>query len=91
MMNKVICCDECFASIGKRSTSAAKMWLELCALKVESGVFGLRTNDLPETRVLEVMGFITTSEFLNGEEGMFVKVNGEKHNYFCRGRCNGRD
>lgn len=88
-MTDVLCCDDCFALICKKSTKSARFWLELCALKDENGIFGLRTNQLEEIRTLEVMGFIMTTEILTeaNKEILVVKVNGEKQNYFCRGNC----
>lgn len=88
MMSKVVCCDECFARIGARSTSAAKVWLELCKLKAESGIFGLKTDDFPELRILELMEFIITTETSNL---LLVKVKGSQDDYFCAGGCDGDD
>ncbi len=90
MANKVVCCDDCFASIGKRSTAAARMWLELCSFKVASGIFGLKTDAFTEIRMLETMGFITTTE-AEPDDVLLIKVNGDTKTYFCRGECDGKE
>jgi len=88
-MNKAICCDGCFELIGMRNVYAARLWLDLCNLKVKNGIFGVKTSDLPEIRMLEVLGFITTTD---SEEHIMIRVNGDKNDqegpFFCCGNCN---
>lgn len=88
-MTKAVCCHECFERIGLRNVYAAKLWLELCDLKLKNGMFGLRVLDFPELRMLEVLRFITTTE---SPQHIIVRVNGEKKDqegiYFCCGACN---
>ncbi len=84
-----LCCDECFANAAKRSTKAAKLWIDLCAYYVYSeGVFGFRADDMPELRMLEMMGYIITVDY---DRGVMVQVWGlsmdEQGIYFCPGNC----
>lgn len=84
-----LCCDSCFDLIARRSTNAAKLWLDLCDIQVHSQTFGLRTRDFPTLRLLENFGFILTME----KPGMIlIKVQGQKYDalgtYFCGGKCN---
>lgn len=87
-MNEAVCCHHCFEQLGKRSVHSAKLWLDLCDLNVKNGLFGIKMDDFPELRMLEVLGFITTTE---QAEFIMVKVNGEKLDekgkYFCCGSC----
>ena len=83
-----LCCDECFGMIARRSTGAAKLWLDLCEIQRHSQTFGLRTPDFPALRLLENLGFILTTEI----PGIIaIKVQGQKQDalgtYFCGGNC----
>ncbi len=63
MDNHFVCCEECFEKIGKKSTSAARLWMQLCGIRLQRGeVFSLYMQDFPELRVLETLGFITSTE-----------------------------
>lgn len=84
MKSKAICCDECFHSIASSSTSAARLWIELCSIPAYSAIMD---NDFPELTLLETMGFITTIEDPHYDEGLLVRVNGHQSFYFCRGKC----
>lgn len=83
-----ICCDNCFGLIARRSTSAARLWLDLCDLQMNSQMFGLRTQDFPTLRLLETLGFILTTEIPGI---IMVKVQGRHDDplgtYFCGGKC----
>ena len=63
MDNHFVCCDQCFEIIGNRSRKAARVWLDLCGLRLQRGeVFSLFMQDFPELRVLETLGYITTTD-----------------------------
>jgi len=74
--------------IGKKDTRAARLWLDLCNIHLHSRIFGLLIPDDPSLRLLELMGFITTTET---PHMIVVKVNGfhsdEDDSYFCGGSC----
>ncbi len=85
-----LCCDSCFHIIANHSPNAAKLWLDLCDLQILfDDVFGLPSKEIAlKLRVLELLGFIVTSETL---ELTMIKVNGKKADhvgvYFCGGQC----
>lgn len=60
-----VCCEECFKNIGKKSTSAARLWMDLCAMDCSYGLTGLKAQDDPELRTLELNGFIRTTDKLD--------------------------
>jgi len=84
-----ICCDRCFECIAKRNVEAAKLWLDLCDIQEGCpGIFGLRTSDFSSLRLLELLGFILTTDT---PQIIFVKVKGQKQDalgtFFCGGGC----
>ena len=84
------CCDDCFEKIARENTTAARMWLELCNIYMNTPMFGLTLNhDNDKTRLLEHLGYITTTET---PEMMLVKVHGCREMgdevFFCIGACN---
>lgn len=84
-----LCCDSCFGMIARRSTSAAKLWLDLCDIEIASGeLFGLRSSDFPTLRLLEILGFVLTTDT---PQIIMVRVKGKKQDsmgtYFCGGKC----
>lgn len=83
-----LCCDECFALIAKRSTPAARWWLDLCHIQETCSIFGLAIPDNQILQLLEQLGFITTTETMNM---IVVKVHGREEDalgtFFCGGRC----
>jgi hypothetical protein len=87
--NSGICCNECFDLIARKSTLSAKLWIDLCDLYLKSNVFGLRSKDFKELRILELLEFIITTET---SDFILVKVLGQcvDHQgvYFCGGYCN---
>jgi hypothetical protein len=61
--NYFICCEQCFEAIGRRNTNAARLWMDLCAMRLAtSEVFTLKTSDFPELRILETLGFVVSTE-----------------------------
>lgn len=83
-----MCCDDCFALLARRNTSAAKLWMELCEVQVKSEVFGLIMEDNAYLALLESLGFIVTTDM---PDVIVVKVQGHhKDNmgsFFCGGNC----
>ncbi len=85
-----VCCEQCFEKIGKRNTKAARMWLDLCALKVDQTAkvedfIILENHDFPELRVLEMLGFVLSTD---RPQSLAIKVNGhyqthEGQDMFC--------
>lgn len=63
MSKYVICCETCFEKIGKRNTAAARLWMDFCvAHKQKAGMIKVVSGDVPEVRVLELLGFITSTD-----------------------------
>lgn len=83
-----LCCDSCFGIIAKQDTRAARLWLDLCHLHLQSSIFGLLMTEDPAIRQLELLGFITTTET---PQMIIVKVHhfhaDEDESYFCGGKC----
>ena len=84
-----VCCNRCFRLIAKQSTTAARLWLDLCEVQMERKLFGLVTSDNAALKTLETMRFITTTET---PTMILVKVNGHQFhkgdNLFCGEKCN---
>ncbi len=86
MSRYFICCEQCFESIGKRNTNAARFWMDLCALKLEKGeIFVLKTCDFPELRALELLGFVVSTDI---HSGIALRIKGHCHtedgqHFFC--------
>lgn len=83
-----LCCDQCFELLAKRSTKAARLWIDLCEIQSTCSIFGLRIEDNPLLQLLEVLQFITTTDVMNL---IIVKVHGQKEDglgpFFCGGNC----
>ncbi len=63
MSKYFICCEKCFDDIGRRNNRAARLWMELCSLTLSKGeIIHLPTQDFPELRDLEMMGFVVSTE-----------------------------
>ncbi len=88
MSNRGYCCDDCFSKIAIRSTASAQLWVDLCEIQADCNLFGLAMKDFPALRILEILGFIVTTET---PEIIVVKVLGEHEDdegvYFCGGNC----
>jgi hypothetical protein len=86
MSKYFICCEKCFETIGKHNTRAAKLWMDLCAMKLETNdILRFKTPDFPELRVLERQGFLTSTD---EENCIAVKINGHMNSitgehFFC--------
>lgn len=85
-----VCCDNCFGKIASRSTGAARLWMDLCEIDLKNPKgFGIRLEDFPTLRLLEVLGFVVTTET---DSMIIVHVQGKTSDsygtYFCGGKCN---
>ncbi len=89
MSNTGVCCDDCFVDLAKKSTKAARLWLDLCEAQIVYGVFGLLSSDSnPSMLLLEKMGFLVT---MDTRDLVIVKMLGKIDDsgalFFCRGSC----
>ncbi len=73
MTKYFICCQKCFETIGKKSTRAAKVWMDICAQGMQIGATFEAAKDTPEIRTLERLGFVLTTD---KPETIAVKVKG---------------
>ncbi len=84
-----LCCDRCFGMIARQDTRAARLWLDLCTVHNPSSVFGLVIKEDHSLRLLETLGFITTTET---PLMLIVKVHhfhpDDEDSYFCGEKCN---
>lgn len=89
-----ICCDECFASIARRNTTSARLWLDLCETLVKLKVAALVMSEHIDLSILEDLGFITTTEVPDMPDEILVKLMGKSNDldghFFCKGDCFGR-
>ena len=74
--------------IAQKSPRAARLWLDLCEVHMNSGFFGFKMPDNPSLQTLETMRFITTTETSNM---ILVKVHGhyfdDGDTLFCGDKC----
>lgn len=86
MSRYFVCCEECFECIGKRNTNAAKLWMDLCALKIQSQeTINIHSDDIPELRALETLGFVVSTD---REKCLSIHVKGhyltdDGQDFFC--------
>lgn len=86
MSKYFVCCEQCFESIGKRNTAAAKFWMDICTLQMNRDATRIDANSpkLPELRHLELLGFVVSTDWndciLVKAKGYFINSNGH---YFC--------
>lgn len=58
-----ICCEKCFEVIAKRNTTCARLWMDLCAIRLKRGEYvELYSLDFPELRILEKLGFVVSTD-----------------------------
>lgn len=88
MSEQTFCCDECFSYLGKKSSEAAKLWLDLCQMQATGNAMlgvGVEFNAL---RLLETERFLVSHETAHW---IFIRVKGLKKEhgivYFCGGKC----
>jgi len=86
MNDYFVCCEQCFEVIGKRNTRAARLWMDLCSMILESGepVFFL-SSDFPELRVLETLGFLVSTDL---DDSLAIRIHGhmstlDGEHFFC--------
>ncbi len=86
MSKYFVCCEQCFETIGKRNTRAARLWMDLCAMRLAtSEVFTLKTLDFPELRVLETLGFVVSTD---KPQSIAIRIKGHMNtedgqSFFC--------
>jgi len=92
MSDAFLCCDSCFHELAIKSSRAAKLWIDLCAIYCKSeGNFGLlveEESELLSIRMLETLGYLVSVE---NEVGLVIHINGQENDdsgvYFCPGGC----
>ena len=89
MKSKYTCCMTCFDKIAKEDTNSVRIWLDMCRIAHEiSPLFKIRIEDFEELRVLELLGFLTSTEV---QDGIIVRVHGNQRypygSHFCIGDC----
>lgn len=86
--NPGVCCDQCFAMIATRCPRAAVLWLDLCDLDMQFNTFALETVDVASLRLLELFGFVITTD---KDNLIIIKVLGRQKDdigeFFCIGDC----
>ena len=89
MSESQLCCEKCFNMIAKRDANTAKFWMHLCDIQnMTNGILGLKTDDFPQLRKLELARLIITRE-VPGMILVHVKVK-DAHSdspYYCGGSC----
>lgn len=89
MTRRGLCCDDCFEFLAKQDVTAVSLWMELCDIQNTCHIFGLRLEDNPYFQLLEILGFITTTDI--EQDMIVVKVHGKEDDkqktIFCRGEC----
>lgn len=86
MSRYFVCCENCFETIGKQSTVAAKLWMDLCALRLKSGEYiEISSQDFPELRTLELLGFVVSTD---KPQSIKLRINGHQttadgEDFFC--------
>lgn len=90
MKNKdFTCCAKCFKKIALAHTNAVRVWLKLCEFSITHGnIFTLNLEDFEELRILELLGFLVSTE---KKTGITIKLVGIKHSltnkHFCGEFC----
>ena len=78
--------------ISEKGESAAVLWVNLCVIQSTCALFGIETTDSLDLQLLEILGFIKTTET---NEEIIIKVHGKENNgyisYFCGGKCGNHD
>jgi hypothetical protein len=74
MSKYFVCCEKCFHALGKKSGSAAKLWMDLCALRCQyGGIIKIHEQSISHLSTLENLGFVLSTE---NAHGLSIKVNG---------------
>ena len=91
MNEKSLCCEDCFQIIATQSSSAAKLWLDLCDVQGQGRVYvGYVPDDCPMINLLENGGYVISTE--SGQDD-YIKVHAKMRRsednevYFCGGNC----
>lgn len=62
MTDYKICCSKCVEEIGRASSTATKLWMELCHIYKPEAPNITLSHDVPELRILENLGYIVSTE-----------------------------
>lgn len=85
MSKYCICCEKCFECIGKRSTNAARLWMDLCTTKMDCGnPVVCMPYETPEIRALELLGYVVSTEM---QDHVRVNVLGYFSNEYQHAFC----
>ena len=58
-----MCCEKCFEKIARLHGNAARLLMDLCALRLSRGEYvKVRAVDMPELRLLEIEGYVCSIE-----------------------------
>ena len=74
-MDRTFCCSKCFEQIAKKSTCAARLWLEICDVIYQGEL--LRVFSSGETlfdehlKILEELGYVLSTDL---EEVLAIKL-----------------
>jgi len=87
MMSKYfVCCEKCFEKISRRSTNAAKWWMDLCTTHLNNSEKTITViGDNPNLRLLETLGFLVSTET---DDCIYINVKGhmrseDGEHFFC--------
>lgn len=85
MTKYFICCEKCFETAAKRSSNAAKLWMDFCAIKLQEGEVLCLQKNFPELRTLESLGFLVSTDL---EDSIAVRIKGhmtteDGEHFFC--------
>lgn len=88
MSKYFVCCERCFQKIGMCNTTAAKLWMDLCALHLENNGVFVVSDTHKELESLETNGFVVSTESPNSFGTLKIKVNGHLvttygEHFFC--------
>jgi hypothetical protein len=92
MTDKAVCCDQCYHLIASQSVSCSNLWLKFIDFHKSLGIFACDFGDHEDVRLLELNGFIVTTE---NDKLTIVKVLGFTKDsvgeYYCCKGCYDRD
>lgn len=85
-----ISCPKCLENIAKINTKAAKLWMDLCALKLQVGDILQFESSSKEINLLENLGYIITTE--KNKSKILLKLKGNfyertSNDIFCIESC----
>lgn len=78
-----ICCDKCFEEIANISPSAARIWMNLCAIYQDKDDVLETSNDFPELRTLEKLGYLISTDTAELIQFKMLGMHKDCQIYFC--------